>query len=103
MKVGLTPSDAAYNNPGYCRGDNYRWRTALIRVKRFRSRHDMTGVYLVAVRCASRRRLICKNELQFSRYKGARDITIHCSLSPLATVENGKIMFTTISCEILSI
>jgi len=40
MKVWFTPSDAAaYNNSGYCRGDNYRWCTALIRVKRFRSRH----------------------------------------------------------------
>jgi len=30
MKVWLTPSDAAaYNNPGYCRGDNYRWCTTL--------------------------------------------------------------------------
>ena len=60
-------SDAtAYNNSGYCH--NYRltcWCTTLIRVKWFRSRHDMASVYLIAVRCASPRRLIYKNERSF--------------------------------------
>jgi len=83
----------AYNNSGYCHGDNYRltcWCTTLIRVKWFRSRHDMASVYLIAVRCASLRRLIYKNavfSIQMMK-------PIHRSLSPFATVVAGKTMFT---------
>lgn len=65
--AGTHPDATAYNNPGYCRGDNYclmYWRVASIRVERFRSLTRRAFIVLQFAALRSRR-LICKNELAF--------------------------------------